>query len=75
MRSLPRYHTHPKFLPYPAKDVSLRGAEEVKYTVLDVSKLGRPGGDVKVLEEVEFSRALFELYEGAIVSLSSKANS
>ncbi len=63
-----RFHTHPKHLPYPASGVSIRGAEEEKYTVIDVSStdLGVKGC---ILEETEFSRALFELYEGAIVSL------
>lgn len=61
------YHTHPKSLPYPAKDVSLRGVEELKYAIIDVTKL-RQGGAAKIIEELEFSRALFELYEGGIVS-------
>ncbi|KAI0317304.1 P-loop containing nucleoside triphosphate hydrolase protein [Amylostereum chailletii] len=61
------YHTHPKFLPYPAKDVSLRGAEEEKYSLIDVTKLGQPGVVARVMEELEVSRALFELYEGGIV--------
>lgn len=57
-----RYHPHPKFLPYPAKYVSIRGAEDDKYTLVDVTK------DVpKILEEIEFSRALFEVYEGGVV--------
>lgn len=61
------YHTHPKFLPFPAKHVSLRGAEEEKYSVIDISKVGKPGGTARIIEEVEVSRALFELYEGAVV--------
>ncbi|KAF9234482.1 P-loop containing nucleoside triphosphate hydrolase protein [Melanogaster broomeanus] len=56
------YHTHPKFLPYPARHVSIRGAEEEKYTLVDITKAGVP----KVLEEIELSRALFEVYEGAV---------
>ncbi|KZV69057.1 DEAD/H helicase [Peniophora sp. CONT] len=59
------YHTHPKFLPYPAKDVSLRGVEEQKYAIIDVTRL-RQSGTAKIIEELEFSRALFELYEGGI---------
>ena len=62
------YHAHPKFLPYPAKDVSLRGVEEQKYAIIDVTKL-KQGGAAKIIEELEFSRALFELYEGGIVSI------
>ncbi|KAF8556873.1 P-loop containing nucleoside triphosphate hydrolase protein [Imleria badia] len=55
------YHPHPKFLPYPAKYISIRGAEDDKYTLVDVTK------DVaKILEEIEFSRALFEVYEGGV---------
>lgn len=60
-----RYHPHPKFLPYPAKHVSIRGAEEDKYTLVDVTK------DVpNILEETEFSRAIFEVYEGGVVRSS-----
>lgn len=60
------YHTHPKFLPFPAKHISLRGAEEEKYSVIDVTKVDNPGGQAFILEEVEISRALFEIYEGGI---------
>ncbi|KAG9318135.1 DEAD H helicase [Chiua virens] len=55
------YHPHPKFLPYPAKYVSIRGAEEEKYILVDITK-----DAPKILEEVEFSRALFEVYEGGV---------
>ncbi|EIW85377.1 DEAD H helicase [Coniophora puteana RWD-64-598 SS2] len=55
------YHTHPKFLPYPSKFVSIRGAEEEKYIVIDITK-----AEPKIIEEIEFSRALFELYEGGV---------
>ena len=61
-----RYHTHPKFLPYPAKHVSLRGAEEEKYVLIDITEFER-GGTAKLVEEVEISRALFEVYEGGVV--------
>ncbi|KAI0340501.1 DEAD/H helicase [Trametopsis cervina] len=60
------YHTHPKFLPHPARHISLRGNTEDEYTVVDISKMGRPGGAAKILEHMETSRALFELYEGAV---------
>ncbi|KAH9930993.1 P-loop containing nucleoside triphosphate hydrolase protein [Fomitopsis serialis] len=60
------YHTHPKFLPFPAKHISLRGGEEEKYSVIDVTRMGKPGGHPHILEEVEVSRALFELYEGGV---------
>ncbi|KAH9060057.1 P-loop containing nucleoside triphosphate hydrolase protein [Lactarius vividus] len=59
------FHTHPKHLPHPAGALSIRGAEEEKYAVIDVSNSGF-GVKGRVLEETEVSRALFELYEGAI---------
>ena len=62
-----RYHTHPRYLPYPAKHVSIRGIEEEKYSIVDVTRMGRPGGTAQILEEIELSRALFEIYEGAVV--------
>ncbi|EMD38568.1 hypothetical protein CERSUDRAFT_82843 [Gelatoporia subvermispora B] len=60
------YHAHPKYLPFPAKHIALRGADEEKYSVVDISKLDRAGGTAQILEEVELSRALFEIYEGAV---------
>lgn len=62
-----RYHTHPKFLPYPAKHISLRGTSEDEYAVVDITRLAKPGGAARILEHMETSRALFELYEGAVV--------
>lgn len=59
-----RYHTHPKFLPFPAKHVALRGAQEEKYTLVDIT---RSGEHMKIIEEIEISRALFEIYEGGVV--------
>ncbi|KAH9030681.1 P-loop containing nucleoside triphosphate hydrolase protein [Lactarius pseudohatsudake] len=59
------FHTHPKHLPHPAGALSIRGAEEDKYAVIDVSSSGF-GVKGRILEETEVSRALFELYEGAI---------
>lgn len=57
-----RYHTHPRFMPYPAKHVSIRGIEEERYTAVDVSRISQSGGgEPRVLEEVEISRALFEV--------------
>ncbi|KAI5835646.1 P-loop containing nucleoside triphosphate hydrolase protein [Schizophyllum commune Tattone D] len=56
------YHTHPKFLPYPAQFISIRGMQEEKYLAVDVTKPDAP----RTLEEIEISRALFELYEGAV---------
>ncbi|KAI0637127.1 DEAD/H helicase [Trametes polyzona] len=60
------YHTHPKYLPYPSRHVSIRGIEEERYSVVDVTRLGKPGGAATILEEIELSRALFEIYEGAV---------
>ncbi|KAH9998130.1 P-loop containing nucleoside triphosphate hydrolase protein [Russula compacta] len=59
------FHTHPKHLPYPAGSVSIRGVDEEKYTVIDVSNTDF-GVKGCILEETEISRALFELYEGGI---------
>ncbi|KAG1730617.1 DEAD H helicase [Suillus lakei] len=60
------YHPHPKFLPYPAKHISIRGADDDKYTVIDVTKVGLPNGVPRIMEEIELSRAIFELYEGGM---------
>ncbi|KAI0670538.1 DEAD/H helicase [Trametes maxima] len=60
------YLTHPKYLPYPSRHVSIRGAEEEKYSVVDITQLGKSGGNATILEEIELSRALFEIYEGAV---------
>ncbi|KIJ17065.1 hypothetical protein PAXINDRAFT_111778 [Paxillus involutus ATCC 200175] len=60
------YHTHPKFLPYPARHVSIRGAEEEKYTLVDITRIGEVHGVPNILEEIELSRALFEVYEGGV---------
>ncbi|KAI6110049.1 DEAD H helicase [Pisolithus sp. B1] len=54
------YHTHPKYLPYPQKHVAIRGAEEAKYAFQE------GGQGTKILEELELSRALFEVYEGGV---------
>ncbi|PSR71141.1 hypothetical protein PHLCEN_2v12987 [Hermanssonia centrifuga] len=62
------YHTNPKFLPHPAKHIALRGSEEDEYVVVDISKAGKPGGTPRILEQIETSRALFELYEGAVLN-------
>ncbi|KDR81414.1 hypothetical protein GALMADRAFT_89308 [Galerina marginata CBS 339.88] len=58
------YHTHPKFLPFPSRYVSIRGAQEETYMVVEVKQ-----NDIQrsyKLEDIEFSRALFELYEGGV---------
>jgi DEAD/DEAH box helicase domain-containing protein len=53
-------------LPYPAKHVNLRGVEEEKYVLIDITEFER-GGTAKLVEEIEISRALFEVYEGGVV--------
>ncbi|QRW17015.1 DEAD/DEAH box helicase [Rhizoctonia solani] len=58
------YHTNPKFLPFPSKYISIRGIEEEKYVVIDTTLHSE--GQVKILEEIEVSRAIFELYEGGV---------
>jgi DEAD/DEAH box helicase domain-containing protein len=60
-----RYYTHPNFWPFPSGHVSIRGGEEEKYVAVDV---GFMGASSNILEEVEISRAIFELYEGGVVS-------
>lgn len=53
-------------MPYPAKHVSIRGIQEECYTLIDITRFNQ-GGVAKILEEVEVSRALFEVYEGGVV--------
>ncbi|TFK42769.1 DEAD/H helicase [Crucibulum laeve] len=57
------YHTHPKFLPFPSRFISIRGAQEETYTVIKMSKSGQ--GEF-IIEEIEISRAMFEIYEGGV---------
>ena len=66
-----RYHTHPKFLPFPSKYISIRGStDEEKYIAIDVTRIAQGEYGFHVLEEIDISRALFEIYEGAVVSHS-----
>jgi len=46
--------------------VNLRGVEEEKYVLVDITEF-EPGGTAKLVEEIEISRALFEVYEGGVV--------
>lgn len=55
------YHTHNRFLPWPSKNVSLRGAEEDHFAVIDITN-----GRNLVIEEIEASRTSFTLYDGGI---------
>jgi len=45
--------------------VSIRGVKELKYAIVDVTRVSR-GGVAEVLEEIEDSRVLFEAFEGAV---------
>ncbi|KAL0566115.1 ATP-dependent 3'-5' DNA helicase, partial [Marasmius crinis-equi] len=56
------YHTNPKFLPSPSQLISIRGAREDKYVLVDTTHSAQ-----KILEDIEISRALFEVYEGGVV--------
>ncbi|KXN90485.1 Putative ATP-dependent helicase HRQ1 [Leucoagaricus sp. SymC.cos] len=56
------YHAHPNFLPYPSRFISIRGVQEEKYMVVAMKN---DAADT-VLEEVEVSRAMFEIYEGGV---------
>ncbi|CAE6397294.1 unnamed protein product [Rhizoctonia solani] len=60
------YHTNPKFLPFPSRYISIRGIEEEKYAVIDTTSLEHAEGQARILEEIEVSRAIFELYEGGV---------
>ncbi|KAF7311613.1 DEAD H helicase [Mycena kentingensis (nom. inval.)] len=55
------YHAHAKFLPFPSKFISIRGIQEEVYTVIDMTN-----GHPRLLEEIEVSRAQFEVYEGGV---------
>ncbi|KAH0608695.1 uncharacterized protein H6S33_001829 [Morchella sextelata] len=55
------YHCHPRFLPYPSKLVAIRDTEDGHIAVVDITARRN-----HVLEEVEPSRAMFSLYDGAI---------
>ncbi|KIY43668.1 P-loop containing nucleoside triphosphate hydrolase protein [Fistulina hepatica ATCC 64428] len=56
------FHPHPKFLPYPSRHISIRGVQEEKYAVVDMTHKGHQS----IIEEVEVTRAMFELYEGGV---------
>ncbi|KAK9466727.1 hypothetical protein V1512DRAFT_164909 [Lipomyces arxii] len=55
------YTCHARFLPWPARCVSIRQIDEETYAVLDVTN-----GRHVVIEEIEANRVSFTLYEGAI---------
>ncbi|TIC56740.1 P-loop containing nucleoside triphosphate hydrolase protein, partial [Wallemia mellicola] len=55
------YHCDPRLRPYPSRFIKLRGNEESIYKVYNVYK-----NSESLIEQVEESRAVFELYEGGI---------
>ncbi|KAJ4480369.1 P-loop containing nucleoside triphosphate hydrolase protein [Lentinula edodes] len=57
------FHPHNKYLPSPSRHISIRGVQEDKYVLVDVTK---SVACAKILEEIEISRAIFEVYEGGV---------
>ncbi|CCH41513.1 putative ATP-dependent helicase HRQ1 [Wickerhamomyces ciferrii] len=55
------YHCATRYLPWPSKNVSIRGIEEDQYAVVDITNNRNI-----VIEEIEASRTSFTLYEGGI---------
>ncbi|KAI9314584.1 P-loop containing nucleoside triphosphate hydrolase protein [Dichotomocladium elegans] len=55
------YRPDSRYRPWPAKYVNVRNSVDAIYVVIDVTE-----GQNRVLEEIEESRAPFEIYEGAI---------
>lgn len=60
------FHSHPKFQPRPSAHVAIRGIQEVKYVIVDVTTQDTgvgpaPDGKYKVMEDIEISRAVFEV--------------
>ncbi|CAM9020057.1 unnamed protein product [Wickerhamomyces anomalus] len=55
------YHCSARYLPWPSKNVSIRGIEEDQYAVVDITNNRNV-----VIEEIEASRTSFTLYEGGI---------
>jgi DEAD/DEAH box helicase domain-containing protein len=55
------YHCHPRLRPNPARHVSIRNIEDENYAIVDTTS-----GKYAVLEEIEWSRAVFEVFEGSV---------
>ncbi|KAK9461933.1 uncharacterized protein V1516DRAFT_695377 [Lipomyces oligophaga] len=53
------FDCHPRFLPWPAKEVIIRNIDEDVYAVVDVTNSRNI-----VIEEIESSRTMFTVYEG-----------
>jgi DEAD/DEAH box helicase domain-containing protein len=60
-----RFHPNPRYLPYPSQHIAIRGIQEEHYMVLEVpppfNGIWNVGSGGRILEEIEFSRALFEV--------------
>ncbi|SNX85525.1 related to HRQ1 - putative RecQ helicase [Melanopsichium pennsylvanicum] len=56
------YYCREELRPNPARDVAIRGARQDSYCYVDDT----PNRPVKVMEEVEIERAIFEAFEGAV---------
>lgn len=55
------YHCHPRYQPNPSRHVSLRATEDEHYSVVDITD-----GRYVIMEETEWSRAVFSVFEGAV---------
>ncbi|KAI8372767.1 P-loop containing nucleoside triphosphate hydrolase protein [Radiomyces spectabilis] len=55
------YRPHPQFRPYPSQFVNIRNIVDETYAIVDVT-----GGRNVIIEEIESSRAPFEIYEGRV---------
>lgn len=55
------YHCHDRFRPAPSRFVAIRDAEDEHFAIIDVTH-----GRNVVLEELESSRAIFTIHDGAI---------
>ncbi|RDA89505.1 hypothetical protein CP533_5771 [Ophiocordyceps camponoti-saundersi (nom. inval.)] len=55
------YHCHDRFRPNPSRFLAIRDTEDEHFAIIDVTN-----GRSAVLEEVEASRAIFTIYDGAI---------
>jgi DEAD/DEAH box helicase domain-containing protein len=55
------YHCHERFQPVPSRFVAIRDTEDEHFAIIDITQ-----GRNVVLEELEASRAIFTLYDGAI---------
>lgn len=72
-----RYHPNPKYLPFPAHHIAIRGIQEDNYVILEIPPPGENGvmnePTKRVLEEIEFSRALFEVSFLSVIGTYSRS--